>query len=43
VKAEKDDFEAAGKERKIILYAPEGLRGLGKGWGKRYELQLILI
>lgn len=39
VKAEKDDFEAAVKERKIILYAPEGLRGPAKGWGKRYELQ----
>ncbi|MBD2608767.1 1-acyl-sn-glycerol-3-phosphate acyltransferase [Scytonema hofmannii FACHB-248] len=39
VKAEKDDFEAAIKEGKIILYAPEGLRGPIKGWAKRYELQ----
>jgi 1-acyl-sn-glycerol-3-phosphate acyltransferase len=39
VKAEKDDFEAAAKERKIILYAPEGVRGPEKGWRKRYQLQ----
>ena len=39
VKAEKDDFEAAVKERKIILYAPEGVRGPAKGWVKRYKLE----
>ena len=39
VKAELDDFEAAIAEKKIILYAPEGLRGPGKGWQKRYQLE----
>jgi 1-acyl-sn-glycerol-3-phosphate acyltransferase len=39
VKAEKDEFEAAIKERQISLYAPEGLRGPRKGWTKRYQLE----
>ncbi|MBD2777245.1 1-acyl-sn-glycerol-3-phosphate acyltransferase [Iningainema tapete] len=39
VRAELDDFETAIKERKIILYAPEGLRGPRKGWRKRYQLE----
>ncbi|NJN08731.1 MAG: glycerol acyltransferase [Richelia sp. RM2_1_2] len=39
VKAKYDDFEAAIEQRKIILYAPEGLRGPGKGWKKRYQLE----
>ncbi|GAB1540458.1 hypothetical protein NUACC21_31270 [Scytonema sp. NUACC21] len=39
VRAELDDFEAAIKERKSLLYAPEGLRGPRKGWAKRYQLE----
>ncbi|MEO1377674.1 MAG: 1-acyl-sn-glycerol-3-phosphate acyltransferase [Cyanobacteria bacterium J06635_10] len=39
VKARYDDFEAAIEQQKILLYAPEGLRGPGKGWFKRYQLQ----
>ncbi|MGB3637906.1 MAG: 1-acyl-sn-glycerol-3-phosphate acyltransferase [Rivularia sp. (in: cyanobacteria)] len=39
VKARYDDFEAAIEQKKILLYAPEGLRGPGKGWFKRYQLQ----
>ncbi|MBW4668669.1 MAG: glycerol acyltransferase [Cyanomargarita calcarea GSE-NOS-MK-12-04C] len=39
VKAQFDDFEAAVKEGRIILYAPEGLRGPMKGWRKRYQLE----
>jgi 1-acyl-sn-glycerol-3-phosphate acyltransferase len=39
VRAELDDFKAAIQEGKTLLYAPEGLRGPRKGWGKRYQLQ----
>ncbi len=39
VRAEINDFAHAMEERKIILYAPEGLRGPQKGWKKRYQLQ----
>ena len=39
VRAEMDDFEAALAQKTILLYAPEGLRGPGKGWFKRYQLQ----
>ena len=39
VRAEINDFDHAMEERKIILYAPEGLRGPQKGWKKRYQLQ----
>jgi 1-acyl-sn-glycerol-3-phosphate acyltransferase len=39
VRAEFSDFEAAIKAGKVILYAPEGLRGPQKGWIKRYQLQ----
>ncbi|WP_088243717.1 1-acyl-sn-glycerol-3-phosphate acyltransferase [Calothrix rhizosoleniae] len=38
VKAEINDFTHAMEKRKIILYAPEGLRGPRKGWKKRYQL-----
>lgn len=38
VRAELDDFEAAIAQKTILLYAPEGLRGPGKGWQKRYQL-----
>ncbi|WP_085987010.1 1-acyl-sn-glycerol-3-phosphate acyltransferase [Fortiea contorta] len=39
VRAEWSDFAAATKAGKIILYAPEGLRGPLKGWRRRYQLQ----
>jgi 1-acyl-sn-glycerol-3-phosphate acyltransferase len=39
VRAELDDFEAAMQQHKILLYAPEGLRGPLKGWRRRYQLQ----
>lgn len=39
IKAKYDDFEAAIQQQKVLLYAPEGLRGPSKGWGKRYQLE----
>lgn len=39
VRAERDDFEAALAQKTVLLYQPEGLRGPGKGWQKRYQLQ----
>ncbi len=39
VRAELHDFEATIQENKVILYAPEGLRGPRKGWSKRYQLE----
>lgn len=39
VRADIQDFEAAIAQGKILLYAPEGIRGPGKGWQKRYQLQ----
>lgn len=39
VKAQKEDFQNAVKQDVTLLYAPEGLRGPGKGWVKRYQLQ----
>ncbi|MBD2523182.1 1-acyl-sn-glycerol-3-phosphate acyltransferase [Nostoc sp. FACHB-133] len=39
VRAELDDFEAAMAQDKIILYAPEGIRGPLKGWKRRYQLE----
>ena len=39
VQAKLEDFEAAMQQRKIVLYAPEGLRGPLKGWKKRYQLE----
>lgn len=39
VRAELGDFEQAIAQGKILLYAPEGLRGPLKGWEKRYQLQ----
>lgn len=38
VRAEADDFEAAVAQKTILLYAPEGIRGPGKGWRSRYQL-----
>ncbi|BBD61000.1 phospholipid/glycerol acyltransferase [Nostoc sp. HK-01] len=39
VRAEIGDFETAIAQGKILLYAPEGIRGPGKGWHKRHQLQ----
>lgn len=39
VRAEIADFEEAMQNGKVILYAPEGVRGLVKGWKGRYQLQ----
>lgn len=39
VRAEMDEFEAALAQKNILLYAPEGLRGPGKGWQQRYQLE----
>ncbi len=39
VRAELNNFETAIKENKIILYAPEGVRGPRKGWNKRHQLE----
>ncbi|MBD2354769.1 1-acyl-sn-glycerol-3-phosphate acyltransferase [Tolypothrix sp. FACHB-123] len=39
VRAEFSAFEAGIQQRKILLYAPEGLRGPLKGWRRRYQLQ----
>ena len=47
VQAKSDDFEAAmatpiptaNAQYKILLYAPEGMRGPLKGWRKRYQLE----
>ncbi|MDZ8023672.1 MAG: 1-acyl-sn-glycerol-3-phosphate acyltransferase [Nostoc sp. SerVER01] len=39
VRAELNDFEAAIAQGKILLYAPEGIRGPAKGWRKRYQVQ----
>ncbi len=38
VRAEADEFEAAVAQKTILLYAPEGIRGPGKGWKRRYQL-----
>lgn len=39
VRAELGDFAAATQAGKIVLYAPEGLRGPLKGWKNRYQLE----
>ncbi|HAX77679.1 MAG TPA: glycerol acyltransferase [Cyanobacteria bacterium UBA11372] len=39
VRAEKEEFEAALAQKTILLYAPEGLRGPGKAWHNRYQLE----
>lgn len=39
VRAERDDFEAALAKETVLLYAPEGLRGPCKGWGRKYQLE----
>jgi 1-acyl-sn-glycerol-3-phosphate acyltransferase len=39
IRAQLSDFEAAMQAGKIVLYAPEGLRGPLKGWKRRYQLE----
>jgi 1-acyl-sn-glycerol-3-phosphate acyltransferase len=38
IRAERELFEAAIAEKAILLYAPEGLRGVTKGWPQRHRL-----
>lgn len=38
VPAERKSFESAIANHPILLYAPEGWRGLAKGWRQRYQL-----
>jgi 1-acyl-sn-glycerol-3-phosphate acyltransferase len=38
VRAEWEPFEAAIAQKAIVIYAPEGWRGLAKGWPERYQL-----
>lgn len=38
VRADHPSFEAAIANQTILLYAPEGWRGLVKGWHQRYQL-----
>jgi len=39
VRADQASFEAAIAQKSIVLYAPEGWRGLAKGWQQRYQLE----
>ncbi|MEH2167763.1 MAG: 1-acyl-sn-glycerol-3-phosphate acyltransferase [Nostoc sp.] len=39
VRAKLDDFEGALAQGKILLYAPEGIRGPLKGWRRCYQLE----
>jgi 1-acyl-sn-glycerol-3-phosphate acyltransferase len=39
VPADRKEFETAIAQSTILLYAPEGLRGPQKGWGKRHQLE----
>ena len=39
IPAQSQDFEAAVAQKTTLLYAPEGLRGPGKGFFKRYQLE----
>lgn len=38
VRAERSSFETAISNQTVVLYAPEGWRGLAKGWYQRYQL-----
>jgi 1-acyl-sn-glycerol-3-phosphate acyltransferase len=38
VRAERPSFAAAIAQKATVLYAPEGWRGLAKGWQQRYQL-----
>ena len=38
VRAEREALEAAIAHQTLLLYAPEGARGPGKGWPHRYQL-----
>ncbi|OGF57758.1 MAG: hypothetical protein A2Z21_07615 [Candidatus Fraserbacteria bacterium RBG_16_55_9] len=39
VQATYKDFEKIFRHEQIILYAPEGVKGMAKGWSRRYQLQ----
>lgn len=39
IRAKWQDFQAAAAHQPVLLYAPEGLRGPGKGWFRRYQLE----
>jgi len=39
VRAEVSHFEAAIAHNTVMIYAPEGWRGLAKGWQQRYHLE----
>ncbi|WP_245915843.1 1-acyl-sn-glycerol-3-phosphate acyltransferase [Merismopedia glauca] len=39
IPANTSSLEVALKNQRIVLYAPEGVRGPGKGWNQRYQLQ----
>lgn len=38
IRAEPENFEAAIAQGGVMIYAPEGWRGLAKGWQHRYQL-----
>ncbi|MDX2242572.1 MAG: 1-acyl-sn-glycerol-3-phosphate acyltransferase [Leptolyngbyaceae cyanobacterium bins.302] len=38
VRAEMASFDAAVAQESVVIYAPEGWRGLAKGWQQRYQL-----
>jgi 1-acyl-sn-glycerol-3-phosphate acyltransferase len=38
IPADRASFEQAIADRKIVIFAPEGWRGLAKGWHQRYRL-----
>lgn len=39
IPAQAEKFETAVAQKTTVLYAPEGLRGPGKGWLNRYQLE----
>lgn len=41
VRAESHSFEQAIADQAILLYAPEGVRGISKGWQQRYQLAVF--
>lgn len=39
VEATYRNLEKMVRHEQVIIYAPEGVAGMGKGWGKRYQLE----
>ncbi len=39
VRAQVNDFETTVMQKTVLLYAPEGTHGPGKGWSKQYQLE----